>query len=258
MGGIKRYMEQIEAEEMMEDWIRENADLGVEPGDPEWEELKALYLSGEAFTSEWDDYEVDSYTDDEKIFAIFSDQMSLLKSELSDEPSELSLKMTYSYSVTLMETCLGDMVKSLVMSDEHYLKNAIANVSELKDQKIPLMEIFKNHDIVKKTVLKTFSGYLYHKIEKIVPIYSSVLDEPTPDGVRDKMGNIIKIAKIRHDIVHRNGSDIDGNAVELNREVLMKAMNDIHSFVMSLRFSIDSARQKRLQKEFSDLYPETQ
>nr|WP_281959172.1 HEPN domain-containing protein [Enterobacter mori] len=245
MGLVKRYMEQMEAEEIMHDWISDHVDLGVEPGDPEWEEQKAKYLSGEAFENEWEfedyDYELDRLTAYQQAYEQFTTQMSTLRDELPQIPSESSLKMTYSYSVTLMETCLGDMIKSLVLNQECYLKNSIENVTELKNIKIPLLEIFRNSDIVKKVVLTTFSDYLYHNIEKIVPIYSAVLGEKTPSNVKNKMDEVIKITKIRHDIVHRNGVDKNGEAVDLSRQALIKAMNDIEEFVTHIKISIDAA-----------------
>jgi hypothetical protein len=252
MGSVKRYMEQMEAEESMHDWIREQVDLGVEPGDPEWEEQKEKYLSGEAYENEWEfddyDYELDRLTAYQQAFEQFNIQMSTLRDELSQAPSESSLKMTYSYSVTLMETCLGDMIKSLVLNKECYLKNSIENVTELKNIKIPLHEIFRNNDIVKKVVLTTFSDYLYHNIEKIVPIYSAVLGEKTPSNVKKKMDVVVKITKIRHDIVHRNGVDKDGEVVELSRQVLITVMDDIKEFVTHIKSSIDAVELNNLSE----------
>jgi len=59
--------------------------------------------------------------------------------------------MTYSYSVTLMEICLGDVIKSVVLSDKYYLKNAIANIDELRDVKFLLMNVCSNNDFVKRS-----------------------------------------------------------------------------------------------------------
>lgn len=250
MSSIKRYMEQLEADEDMNEWIREHVDLGVEEGDPEWEDMKAIYLSGE--TGE-DDYWDDEFYADEfirltagnKAFSQFIEQMSTLIEELPENPSDSNIKMAYSYSVTLMETCLGDMIKGLILSDEYYLKNAIANVDELSKMKLPLKEVYFNPDIVKKVVIKTFSDYLYHNIEKIIPIYSAVLGEETPEDVKTKMAGIITITKIRHDIVHRNGTDKEGNPRKLDQQILLDAMDAIIDFIKSIHTSIDSTEFNR-------------
>lgn len=250
MGGVKRYIEQLQAEEDMHEWITEHADLGVVEGDPEWEELKAEYLSGGGRNRiAWDD----EYLDDEVLrlgagtiaFSQFSMQMSILREELPAQPSDATIKMTYSYSVTLMETCLGDMIKSLILSDERYLMNAIDNVKELKKVSLSLREIYTIPDIVKKVVIKNFSDYHYHNVKKIVPVYSAVLGEKKPEDVKNNMPSIIELTEVRHDIVHRNGMDKEGNTRILTKEVLLTAMEDIHAFVKSLSISIDAENHNR-------------
>jgi len=71
------------------------------------------------------------------------------------------------------------------------------------------------------------SDFLYHNIAKIVPVYSAVLGEKSSDEVRNNMLPVILIPKVRHDVVHRNGVNRDGNPVLLNKEVLLQAMKDI-------------------------------
>lgn len=107
------------------------------------------------------------------------------------------------------------------------------------------MDVYSNSDIVKKIVLKTLSDFLYHNIAKIVPVYSAVLGEKSPDEVRKNMRPVILISKVRHDIVHRNGVDKDGNPVLLNKEVLLQAMKDIYDFVDNMKSSIDLAWYNR-------------
>lgn len=249
MGLVKRMIEEAEAEDAMNEWIRDHVDFGVEPGDPEWEEAKQDYLSGSAEVANWefDDYhsELARLTGDDLAFASFTNQMTDLEDELPSKPSDALLKMAYSHSVTLMETCLGDMIKSVVLSDDYYLKNAIKNVDELKNIKLSLMDVYSESDVVKKIVLKTLSDFLYHNIVKIVPVYSAVLGEKSPENVSKNMRSVISIARVRHDIVHRNGVDKDGTPVELNKAVLIQAMQDIHDFVNHMKVSIDAAWYNR-------------
>lgn len=253
MGSVKRWIEQMEADEAMHDWISDHVDIGVEEGDPEWEAMKEQFLSGDVNEEHFwdDDYfddELNRLTADGVAYLQFETQLNLLKEELPDAPSDSTIKMTYSYSITLMETCLGDMIKSLLLSDDYYLSNAINNVDELNKIKLPLKEVYLNNEIVRKVVIKTFSDYLYHNVEKIVPIYSAVLGEKTPIDLKDKIPEIVNIAKVRHDIVHRDGADKEGNPRDLNKQVLLKAMEDIYDFVKSVSESIEGAKLKRVPK----------
>ncbi|ENL7332379.1 hypothetical protein AB5T01_004245 [Escherichia albertii] len=252
MSLIKRYIEACEAEEAMTEWIRAHADLGVEPGDDEWEDLKAEYLSRQVVD---DDYWEDEFFQDEVFrlesenyaFCQFSEQMNELIGDITYKPSDSALKMNYSYSITLMETCLGDMIKSLILKNKYFFENAIKNVDELKKEKLSLRDVYQNPDIVKTVVIRKFSDYLYHNIEKTVQVYSAVLGEKIPDNVMKEIPEICKIALIRHDIVHRNGSDKDGKKINLNKEILLKALGDISNFVKSMSVWISTA-ECNLQK----------
>lgn len=257
MSLTKRYIEECEAEDAMNDWIREHADLGVEPGDEEWEELKAEYLSGQVVEDDyWDDEffqdEVFRLASENHAFKQFSEQMNELTGDITYRPSDAALKMTYSYSITLMETCLGDMIKGLILRNNYFFENAIDNVDELKKEKLSLKDVYLNPDIVKSVVIKKFSDHLYHNIEKTVQVYSAVLGEKAPDDVKKEMPEICKIALIRHDIVHRNGSDKEGKKITLNKEILIKALEDISNFVKSMSVWIDAA-EYNLQERLSPL-----
>lgn len=246
MGGVKRYIEQMEADEAMYEWISERVDYGVVEGDPEWEEEKERYLSGAAFEMDLDIVDYDWLTAENIAFSQFDMQMNILKDELPENPSLPLMKMTYSYMVTLMETCLSDMIKSLVLGDENYLKNAIVNISELKKRQLSLAEVFRTEDVVKKVVIQTLSDYLYHDVKKIVAIYNAVLGEKTPDNVRSEMPHVIAITQLRHDIVHRNGHDKEGKPVLLDKKTLTEAMDHIHSFVKHIKVSVDAARMNMI------------
>lgn len=238
MSATKRYLEEIQAEEEMNEWIRSQVDLGVEEGDPEWEEFKDEYLTKR---EEWYEDELEWYSDQQTPFDDFIEQIEQVRT--SGVPSSpTTIKMKYAYSVTLMESCLGDMLKSLIFSDERYLVNALNNVTDLKNIKISLIESYQVKDIVKKNVLNTMSGFLYHNIVKIVPIYCSVLGEKTPENIKNKMEEVIKIISIRHDIVHRNGKDTDGNEHELSDQIFISALQNIKDFVQCMHMFVESTK----------------
>ncbi|MGT3339624.1 hypothetical protein ACVSUB_21510 [Yersinia enterocolitica] len=253
MGSIKRYMEELEAEEAMNDWIRDYVDLGVEEGDPEWEDLKSKILSGEVIMETidyWDDRDYEDqiqwFTKEERAFPLFNEQIHNIRTTLNNDTSPLVLKMKFSYIVTLMESCLGDMLKGFIFSDNKYIINALNGVKELKEIKVPLIEVHQNSDLINKSILKVLSEYLYHNVEKIVPIYRSVVGETLPDNIKKELGKIIKIVNMRHDIVHRNGYDIEGTEIELTSEIYNTAIQDIVDFVTAMNMYIESAKAKHV------------
>lgn len=257
MGLAKRAMQEMEEEEELNEWLRNNVDLGVEQGDEEWEELKEKVLSGEVSmydNSYWDkqDYEEELYwlSKEGRPFPVFVEQIKSINMALSHDTSTLILKMKFSYIVTLMESCLGDMLKGFVFNDKQFIVNALKGVKELKDMKLNLIEIYQTDNIINKSIFKVLSGYLYHNVEKVAQVYQSIVGKTLPVNCIEKVGDIVKIVSLRHDIVHRNGFDIEGNERELTVEIYSKAVQDVVGFVEAMHLYLESARPQPEEMDF--------
>ncbi|MBL3525076.1 hypothetical protein IM876_20585, partial [Serratia plymuthica] len=239
MGSVKSQMMEDEANEDMYEWIRGRASSDVEEGDDEWETLKIQYLNGSHVDyDDWDDVdyteEIQWYSKEELAFPLFNKQMDEIRNSLTDNNSPIVLKMKFAYIVTLMESCLGDILIGTVFSDVYYLVNAMKKVPELSSTKLTLLEIHNSSDVVKKTVLMILGRVIYHKIDKVIDIYKNVLGEDTPESIKEKKENIKNIVMLRHDIVHRNGFDHAGKEIYITVEVYTKAVDDVVDFVQSM------------------------
>lgn len=239
MSLTKRLIDEFEATEEMNNWIEDYVDIGVKEGSPEWEEGKAAYIAHvEAQDKIWDDEQFvnDVFFLNEfgNAFSVFNSQMNIIKAELPNDPPDYLIKMTYSYVVTLMETCLGDMIKRVVLSDERFLANAISKVKELNEEKYTLSTIHATQDFVKKSAVKWLSNQVYHNVNKTVYIYSAILGQNVPETVNSKKGELNKIVNIRHHIVHRNGIDLEGKEVNIGITELLSSMENVHSFVQAM------------------------
>ncbi|WP_323664545.1 hypothetical protein [Pectobacterium carotovorum] len=180
---------------------------------------------------------------EESIFLKFTSQINELKKSMVKDNSSLNLKMHYSFAVTLMESCLGDMLKHVILSESVFLINAIKNVKELSVKRVSLLDVYEIEDLVNKSVLSTLSDYIYHNVEKIVPIYRCVLGVELPEDIKNKVGEMAKIVAIRHDIVHRNGFDKVGNEHNLTIESLNVAIKNIIDFVQSMHVYIETTKE---------------
>lgn len=240
MGISKRaYEEMVENEEMAE-WIRERASFNVEEGDDEWNELKEEYQNNcEGFEDDyWDDeeyeLEIGWLKKENSAFTTFLTQINEIDLSKRKNKSDQDIKMKYSYMITLMESCLSDMLKSIIFTDDIYLLNALKYVDDFKSTKITLLEVFENNDIVKKIVLKKLNEILYHNVEKVTKIYSLVLQEKLSMDIKEKIGDIVKIVNIRHDIVHRNGYDIMGELKNTTLSDLSNTKENIINFIQNM------------------------
>lgn len=157
--------------------------------------------------------------------------------------TDIVVKMSYAYAVTLLESFLGDSLKSLISQDEQFLKNALCKLKILKNVKIT--ELAETDLDVRSLVLKSVSEVLYHNIPNVVEMYEQVLGTKLDIDI----SKIIKVTKLRHDIVHRNGKTIDGNKISLKAEDFTQAIDDIKEFSNILQAAINEAQIQMEQQK---------
>lgn len=245
MSGVKRLYEESELRKRLkehlisisDDELREfisNHEGSFYKGTEYWNALKDERYSEE----------ISWLSKERHAFENFLASTNEIKSIIPQNPPPILIKMNYSYIITLMESCLCDMLKSIVLYNDTYLMNAITKIEDLKQQKVNLFQIYSDVNIVKKMVLSTLSDILYHNIPKVISIYSIVLGERKPENIIEKTEFICKAVDIRHDIVHRNGYNKDGDAHELNMEILNFTIAKISEFVQCMHSYIESSKYK--------------
>ncbi|EOX3183656.1 hypothetical protein ACIMOF_04140 [Escherichia coli] len=245
MGGVKKLYEESELRKRLKEYLITISD----------EELRDFISNHEGSfykgTEYWDALKDERYAEEiswlskeRHAFEDFLASINEIKSILPKNPSPILIKMNYSYVITLMESCLCDMLKSIVLYDDKYMINALTKIEDLTKQRVSLFQVHSDARIVQKMVLSILSDILYHNIPKVVSIYSMVLGEKQPENVRDKTGVICKTVDIRHDIVHRNGFNKDGVEHILNAEILTLAIDNIAEFIQYMHRYIESSKHK--------------
>lgn len=158
MSLIKGFILELDDERI--EWIK------TQLGDPDADES----------TVGWSDYEAKFYEHrfsqtTEEEFVWFSNQTSdslhdkfrteinMLRDIISHDNIAAGLeepiyKMAYAHAVTLLETFLSDTVKSLIVNNDDYFKNALNNVDEFKKAKFLLVDVWKHPEGVKGWRLK--------------------------------------------------------------------------------------------------------
>lgn len=182
-----------------------------------------------------------------QIFANFLSEISSVQaSEMKAGNSEIYLKMRLSYAVTLMESCLGEMLKSVTMQHEQFRRNAINNISQIRESKVSAHELLDGdpQKILDSRIIEHITRILYHNMDKVKKVYAQILDDDFPtfkDGLNDK---IVELMDLRHDIVHRNGKKIDGEKIEITPQMVSACIWDIRTFVNSVHGFINQNIEK--------------
>jgi len=231
MGRAKEYwMEQQEAaahEEKCE-WIREFLqDDEVEEYSSEWHEAEEAYEESQSqmhldwenlmYEREYEDYwTVEGKTTFQIFNEIIDSSQEIINVEISNKSKKNLFVMLYGHIVAAVEAYLSSTFIEKVLSseDSNYIRKLVENDPEFGKRKFTIKEIFTKQEELKNEVKLYLRDIIFHKIDKVKPMYKDVLDIDFGDDIRWLFDAII----LRHDCVHRAGFDKDGNEIELDKE----------------------------------------
>lgn len=155
-------------------------------------------------------------------------------------------RMVFSHQITALEAYLGDTLINEVMDDEVALQRLIGMAEELVGAKFTLTEIAKSPDLVQKTVRTYLRAVLYHNLAKVDVLYNIALGFRILNLAKDKP-SLFKAVSRRHDCVHRNGFDKDGNELKVfTKEFVQDTADLIRDLVDSIEKAVRSRQRHGL------------
>ncbi|EGR3107863.1 hypothetical protein DNG97_04525 [Vibrio parahaemolyticus] len=238
-------MQELHADE----WIRERlSDDSLDEDSEEYQELAEEYSNYQEHLREEAEWQAElrwlkdnGSSNIHNIFVSELDALRIMFDSNVNNPQKMAfilhtniaVKMSYAYAVTLLESYLGDTLRALISQDEQFLKNALRKFKVLKSVK--LTDVVETDLDVKSLVLRYVSDVLYHNIPNVVEMYEQVL------GVKLEIdiSKVVKITKLRHDIVHRNGRNVDGSTISVGAQDFTQAISDIKEFTGALQRAIN-------------------
>lgn len=115
----------------------------------------------------------------------------------------------YANTISVMESYLLSKLKTKVLTDLDCKRKFVEGFKDYGDKCFKLSDIYKVMADIDKTINKTLSDIIYHNLGRVSPIYKAVFGiSIIPD--KDDFEFLMKAVGIRHDIVHRNGKNKDG------------------------------------------------
>ncbi len=246
MGNVKAWWMDLQEQERG-DWIRgqigdDEADETTEGWDELGDEYDALQEAYYEAAEIEEEYQWHQQHKNSEFYDRFESEIQALR-DILDGPvnlmhTETYYKMIYAHSVTLLESFLGDAIKSLVVTNEKFLTNAVSKIPELRDIKPTLEEILSQKKIVLTKTLKWFSKVSFHKFSKVVRIYSVVISM----SIKVDLEKVSQVAAIRHDIVHRNGKTTEGDVIVMDRKSVIGAIDAVNDFAKEMQAYICEAK----------------
>lgn len=119
-------------------------------------------------------------------------------------------RMVFAQQVSALEAYLGDTLMRGVAADKDALQRLIETDKELLSEKVTLVEIAKNPELLKDRVKSHLRAVLYHNLQRVDFLYRTAFNIRIL-GSKDQNAHLLQAIKYRHDCVHRNGMDQDGN-----------------------------------------------
>lgn len=169
-----------------------------------------------------------------EFFQTFNEDLDNILKLLEIEPTDETLKklfhrQLYSSVIGIMETYLSDAFINTVFKSKDNLKKFYKTFKGFDKQTIAMSAFFEFEEKVESVAKKAMLDVIYHHLPKVSEMYKDTFDVKFP-----KIGEIYKAVLKRHDFVHRNGKDKDGNVVIVDSTMINKLVEDVRTFVAEI------------------------
>lgn len=204
-------------------------------------------LEQEDDSEPWADYEApeDPYT---VFMASYHHTGDLLAEHGGYSGAHLLNRMVFSHQITALEAYLGDALINAVKADPSAGRRLIEQDKDLAAEKITLAEIANEPGLVDRKVREYLRSVLYHNLSRVDVLYNIALQFRMVGKMRDKKA-LFEAVSLRHDCVHRNGFDKDGNQLTLFSKAYVQATADlIRDFVVEIETAIRKRPSESLGK----------
>ncbi len=229
-------LEEERYREAKEEWIQERLGEDANEYSIGWDELSDAYdelSSGDPY------YDDDWYVKGKTRLEIFDETVQIVREVLSTKFSQRTSKgvlvMLHGHIVAAIEAYLSSTFIDITLSSEEYIRTLVENDPEFAKRKFTLTEIYTKKEALYDDVRKYLRDLIFHKIEKVGPMYKSVLSVDFGD-----VKWLFEAVSLRHHCVHRAGYDKDGNEVQLS----IPKIDSMLKQSIQLVTSIESATSK--------------
>lgn len=160
---------------------------------------------------------------------VSTDVVSLLRHPHPPEVQATLNNMLFAQVVTAVEAYLSSSFISTVIHDDALTRRLVETDPELARRQFSLKEIFTRWEDLKFLVARYLKDLIFHDLKKIKPMYLSVLDIDFGD-----VSWLFRAVLIRHNCVHRNGFDKDGNQQEIKDEAIIELVKQCTRLVSEI------------------------
>ena len=209
------------------------ADGYIEIFDIEDEDILEIIENADEY-DEYIDDQIDAILSTFEFINVFNKEIDNLKSlnnsNLGNADLQRTLqKLIFSGTITCLEDYLSTtLIKEIFDNDDNF-KNFVRTFKDIRNRKFTLNELYEKLEQIKDIVKKELVDVIYHDLPKVQGMYKDTLGVEFPE-----FGELIKIIKTRHDMVHRNGKNKEGEEIVISNQTVLTAINEVENFVNEL------------------------
>lgn len=189
---------------------------------------------------DYDDYFIEDVVEIENCYKEFKtaidDIQSLLAINIPGRVINKMLSLLFVNTITALETYLSDKFIKRVMSNEEALRKCVKSSPKFQDEKVSIAEVLEIADSIEVKTRQYLADIVWHNLGRIKPMYKSVLDVDIGD-----IGKIMKGVTKRHDLVHRNGRNKDGEAVTVSTQDVKNMIKEVDEVVELIESQLNPA-----------------
>ncbi|WP_219812534.1 hypothetical protein [Aeromonas sp. ASNIH4] len=140
--------------------------------------------------------------------------------------------MIFSSIITAMEAYLSDTMKRNVLSRHAIKRRFVETYKSFSSNELTENHIFKYLDGLDKKIRYYLDREIsFHDTKHIKTLYEGVLNCKLQ---QDTLALIRGYASTRHDIIHRNGRDRNGDAVDISIEDIERLLDVVIDFITDI------------------------
>lgn len=156
-------------------------------------------------------------------------------------PSSMLSRMIYSQFIATMEAYLSDKILKLATTHTEIKQRLAKNAGFAQSQTVTLSDILVDPALGEKSFKIGLQSVLYHDLEKVEKLYNIAFKCPFFPPSGDIKSHLEAAVRIRHDCVHRNGTDKEGLVHQFDETMIRDLFRDIGALVDHLENQTEQA-----------------
>lgn len=141
----------------------------------------------------------------------------------------LVARLVFSALIGVLESFLWETAQHWISTRPEVLQRCVEQLPVFKEQKFKLSEVYAQHAKIEATVKGYLQNLVWHRWDQVGALYRLAMEVKLPS-----VKTFQTPLEIRHHIVHRSGTDMDGNKIEIDDLAIASLVGDVEAFALQV------------------------